>query len=169
MIEQMISGTRKFLSTFFFLGYIPGAPGTYASIATILILWFSRDVSSLWLGVERAPQFLFFYILFILVATWLSNDAKDNFGVADPGPIVIDEVVGQLIVFLFVPITFATLIIGFALFRFFDIVKPWPIHKFEEMDEGLGIMMDEVVAGIAAGISLHGIVIIYNAIISYLS
>jgi phosphatidylglycerophosphatase A len=78
--------------------------------------------------------------------------------------VIIDECAGQFLTFLFVPLTLNTLVLGFLLFRFFDIVKPFPIYKMEELEGGVGITMDDVVAGIFANLSLLAIVAGYHIV-----
>jgi phosphatidylglycerophosphatase A len=170
MKEKLISAIRISLSTFLYVGKIPFAPGTMGSLATIIILWFSKDFVALYLTPEKIGPFLLFIIVFTAVGVWLSNDTQKNFGKGDPGSVVIDEVVGQLITFTLLPIALGweSLLLGFVLFRFFDIIKPWPVYKFEELDDGLGIMMDDVIAGIMAALSIQILTASYNAIVAFL-
>jgi phosphatidylglycerophosphatase A len=89
---------------------------------------------------------------------------REVFGSDDPRQVVIDEVAGQLVTFLFIPLSLKTLILGFFLFRFFDVVKPYPIHKFEALEGGLGITMDDVAAGVFANVTLIAILWGYHAV-----
>jgi len=82
--------------------------------------------------------------------------------------VVIDECAGQFITFLFIPLSLKTLILGFFLFRFFDIVKPYPIFKFEALDDSLGITMDDVAAGVFANVTLMVILWGYHAVRAWL-
>ena len=87
--------------------------------------------------------------LLFLVGVWSAGKAEKVFGRVDPGQVVIDEVVGQIITFVATPrIAWIGLIVGFILFRAFDIVKPFPARQAERLPGGWGIMMDDVVAGL---------------------
>jgi phosphatidylglycerophosphatase A len=95
---------------------------------------------------------------------WISGGiAARGFGEEDPSVVVIDEVVGQTIALLFVPVSLWYFIGAFALFRFFDITKPPPVRRCERLPGGLGILMDDCVAGIYAGLTILGIRIILHA------
>jgi len=158
---------RRTGASVFFIGYLP-ASGTFASAAAVGLLWYAdRTLPPL-----HSPQGALWYWLAVLAAVgcsiFFSSRSKELFGKEDSGKIVIDEVAGQLIAFLFVPITVRTLIAGFFLFRFFDIVKPYPVYRFEELDDGLGVTMDDVAAGVLANVTLLCILFAYHAIKSYL-
>jgi phosphatidylglycerophosphatase A len=136
----------KLISTFFFAGYFPVAPGTFGSLITLIIIWF------------LIPKV--FYILIpislglILVSIWSSGRAEEIFG-KDGSPIVIDEVVGMTISLIFVPHQISCFLGAFFLFRLFDIVKPPPARNAEKVKGGWGVTLDDVVAGIYANLSLH--------------
>ena len=166
MKEKLISITRKIFSTCFCIGYIPGPAGTYGSFLTVVLLYYFIDKTKHWFVNENAPIFLLGFIVFLFLGFWLCNDTEKNFGKDDPNNVNIDEVAGQLITFLFVPLSVPVLLVGFILFRFFDIVKPYPIHLFEQLDDGVGIMMDDVVAGIMSCVSLHLLLGAYGIIAS---
>jgi phosphatidylglycerophosphatase A len=152
----------------FFIGFIPLAPGTLGSLITIAILWFSIDTVSPYFLAPNATAFWFLYLLLLGITIFITNKAKENFGVEDPKQIIIDESVGQLITFFLIPLSWRVLILGFLLFRFYDIVKPFPVYKFEDLEDGLGITMDDVIAGILANISLFIILWFYHVIKTYL-
>lgn len=144
--EKKKSRLAVLIATFFYIGYLPVAPGTFASLATVL-LW----VWPIYLG---APGWLFFFAsaLFFILGLWASERARHSFAKKDdPSSIVIDEVAGQTLAMGLCSADFMSLAIAFALFRFFDILKPWPIRWFDRnVKGGLGIMIDDVVAGIFA-------------------
>ena len=73
---------------------------------------------------------------------------------SDPSQVVIDEIIGQMVCFLWVPVSIVSLIAGFLIFRFFDIVKPFPVRTLERLPGGLGIVFDDVAAGLYTGVSL---------------
>ncbi|MBD3318037.1 MAG: phosphatidylglycerophosphatase A [Chitinivibrionales bacterium] len=158
---------RRALSSLLFLGYFPLFPGTVGSAATVAALWYFRE------SVGPYSGHIYFWLASLGVAAlsvFLSNGHKDVYGGDnDPKQIVVDECAGQLITFFMVPITVRTLILGLLLFRFFDIVKPYPIHKFEELEDGLGVTMDDVVAGVFANISLIAILWIYHGLTGWLA
>lgn len=135
----------KALATFFGLGLSPVLPGTVASAATTLIFVFAlRGLD----GVLYAA--LVVALFFVGVA--VSKAAADAYGRPDPGRVVIDEVCGQLIALAYLPPGWVPAGLAFALFRVFDIIKPWPIRRLEKLPGGWGIMADDVGAGLAAAI-----------------
>jgi phosphatidylglycerophosphatase A len=144
------------------VGYIPLAPGTWGSLVAVvfyLILhraWFPQtDVSP----EVYVRSFLLIQLAIIvvvtIVGTWAASQTERISGRKDPGKVVIDEVAGQLIALMAVPAGWwiglpVPVIVGFILFRFFDIVKPYPANKLERIPGGLGIMADDLVAGLYA-------------------
>lgn len=164
----MISAILKFLqragATLFFIGYIPGAPGTIGSAVAAAAWWYLhvRFPSLL------MPQYFhvqwFAAIGLVIISIVLSSRPKELFNDDDPKQVIIDEFAGQFLTFLFLPFSFPTLLLGFALFRFFDIIKPFPIYKMEEIEGGTGITMDDIVAGVLANVSLNATIFIYHII-----
>ena len=142
--------------TTFGVGYLPLAPGTWGSMVGVAIyLGVAHLAKNLTIGLIQAV-ILVSILLFSLLGIWASNRAIPLLGNEDPSQAVIDEVIGQLIVFLFVPfaISWSLVLAGFILFRLFDIWKPYPIRSFEVLPGGLGICADDIVAGIYGGICL---------------
>ena len=133
--------SRSFAS-FAGIGFIPGAPGTWGSLAALLLIYFF-PVSNLLL-----------FAFLILIITWLgaitSHFIEKNESIDDPGWIVIDEVIGMWIAIYSLPRIWIIYLIAFLLFRFFDIKKPWIIDKVQSWSNGWGVMLDDVIAGIAA-------------------
>lgn len=168
MIKGLVKWLRIILGTMCFIGFIPIAPGTLGSLITIALLWFSIDTVSPYFLASNAAVFWFLYLLLLSITILITNKAKDNFGTEDPKQIIIDESIGQLITFFLIPLSWRVLVLGFLLFRFYDIVKPFPVYKFEDLEDGLGITMDDVVAGILANISLVIILWFYHVIKAYL-
>ncbi|HSP63431.1 MAG TPA: phosphatidylglycerophosphatase A [Pyrinomonadaceae bacterium] len=156
------------------VGYFPIAPGTMGSLVGIgIFMLFHRwvvEASFAFVGNEFfkqtdpwGPSLIFMWVLplFIiclsLIGIWAASRAERLFGRKDPSQVVIDEVVGQLVTFMFVPKLFLNLpmaVAGFVLFRAFDIVKPYPIRRVENLHGGLGIVGDDIVAGLYAGATL---------------
>jgi phosphatidylglycerophosphatase A len=133
----------KVLATFFGLGLAPVLPGTVASAATTLLFVFLlRGLS--------APLYVLLVVLLFFVGVAVSKIAADELGRPDPGRVVVDEVCGQLIALAFLPPGWVPAGLAFALFRFFDIIKPWPIRRLERLPGGWGIMADDVGAGLVA-------------------
>ncbi len=143
----------KLISTFFYAGYFPFAPGTFGSLITLVIIWF------------LIPSF--FYILLpislglFLLSVWSATRAEETFG-KDGSPIVIDEVTGMVISLVFVPKDIKCFVGAFLLFRLFDIVKPPPARSMENLKGGWGVTLDDVVAGIYANLSLQLILYFIN-------
>ena len=131
------------LATFFGLGLAPLAPGTVASVAAALIF-------KLVLHGLAWPTYALLVGLLFFIGVAASAVHASELGLPDPGRIVIDEVCGQLIALAFLPAGWLPVGVAFALFRFFDIIKPWPIRKLEKLPAGWGIMADDVGAGLAA-------------------
>ena len=133
------------------MGFIPGAPGTYASITTtlgfFLIFFFSHHVSPA-LHVSAV-------CLISLAGVLASATISKNTGIKDPSYVVIDEVAGQLATFLFLPVSALNLIAGTIAFRVFDIWKPFPIRKLESLEDGVGVMADDLLAGVYGNLVLQ--------------
>ena len=143
-----LSNPVHFLALGFGSGLAAKAPGTFGTLAALPVFWFVSQFS------------LVGYLLFTLVAAvigiYLCDKTANDMGVHDHGAIVWDEVVGLLITLIAAPAGWLWVIVGFALFRFFDIVKPWPIKWLDsKVSGGFGIMIDDVVAGIFAFIGLQ--------------
>ena len=136
----------KMLSTWFYVGDLPGAPGTAASAVAVLM------------AVIFAPN-TFLYILVTIAVTVLgfavSGRMETILDRKDPGCIVIDEVAGVMIAFFLLPLTWPVIITAFFLFRAFDMFKIYPVNKFEEIEGGTGVMMDDLVAGLYTNIVMH--------------
>ena len=170
--QRKASGPIDYLAlalTTFGVGYIPGAPGTYGSavgVAIYLVLvpiisaldeqfpvraaTFAGYMAMRWAAI---PVLL---TAFCLVGIWASGRTAPIFGRKDPSQAVVDEVMGQLITYCFVPfgVSWPFILLGFLLFRLFDIVKPFPVRTLEILPGGLGICADDIVAGVYAGLCL---------------
>jgi len=140
--------TVIFVSTGFYLGKIPFAPGTFGSIPGLYLAYLA-SFSSLFYGTMMI-------LLFTAGAVFISHAAEKLFQSKDPKQIVIDEVAGMGVALLGLPFNLKTAVAGFILFRFFDILKPFPIKIVErKLPGGLGIVMDDVLAGVFANIILR--------------
>lgn len=132
-------------------GLSPKAPGTMGTVAAI----------PLWYGLSFLPSWAYIAMLFItfIIGIKICDAATDAIGVQDHGAIVWDEFVGYWLTMLFVPVSWTWMFIGFVLFRIFDILKPWPIRYFDRhVHGGLGIMLDDVIAGLFALACMQGLI-----------
>jgi len=125
-------------------GYAPFAPGTAGSLVGLLLFW---PLSRLPF-VGQAGVTVALFLLGTLAAAHLAS----RLGLKDPGIVVVDEVVGQWVSLLLLPLTPLTVVLGFLLFRLLDVLKPWPARDFERLPGGWGIMADDVMAGIYANL-----------------
>lgn len=143
------------LATFFatacYVGMIPGAPGTYASIVTTLIYSFVHRLGGRIVPELHLSVICLITVIGVVVSARVSR-LVDN---EDPSIVVIDEVAGQLLTFLFLPVNLWILIGGTFLFRVFDIWKPFPVRNLEPLKNGVGIMADDIAAGIYANLILQ--------------
>ena len=94
------------------------------------------------------------------VGVWSGTVAERHFRGVDPGPVVIDEVFGMLVTLAFLPVSMTGAIVGFFVFRFLDIVKPWPARRFEALHGGLGIMADDGMAAIYGNLLMRALIVI---------
>jgi phosphatidylglycerophosphatase A len=142
--RQILSDPVLFLAFGFGSGLAKKAPGTFGTLAAIPVYWLFAHAD------------LLFYSVLTLIVTiagvWICGIAAEKLNEHDFGGIVWDEIAGFLITMWLVPLTWQTVIAGFILFRFFDILKPWPIKWLDrQIQGGLGIMIDDVLAGVFAG------------------
>ena len=137
-----------FVATVGYCGYFPIAPGTVGSAAGLvfyLLVW--------WTGSPVVEVGLIAALF--AVGVWAGTTAERYFGGVDPGPIVVDEVVGMLITLAFIPVGWSGALAGFFLFRLFDVIKPYPARRFEQLHGGLGVMADDAMAAIYANVALR--------------
>lgn len=127
------------ISSGLYLGYLPKAPGTFGSLLGVLIYLLLREFRIVYIIVVT----LLFVIGFLI-----SKKAEDIFGKKDSPKIVIDEIAALCFVYLFIKPTLLMISLGFVLFRIFDILKPFPIKRVQKMPGSLGIMLDDIAAGI---------------------
>ena len=136
------------LATGFFTGYIPFAPGTFGSIVGLPLCFL--------LSKTKLPVAILFILVFIFFAIWISNMAEKILKQNDPGCIVIDEIAGIMVTFLGLPFNTISVAAGFVIFRFFDILKPFPIRYIErKFAGGTGIVLDDLMAGVYSNIALR--------------
>ena len=141
------------IASTFGVGYLPLAPGTWASAIVLPIIWF---ISSVYSWFALIP----FFIIVSLLSLWSTSAAEQKWG-KDPSKMVIDEWAGQILTFFLVPLSldlnehWLVLLIGFILFRFFDILKPFGIGKLQKIEGGLGVLLDDLLAGLYALVILN--------------
>ncbi|MEW6664596.1 MAG: phosphatidylglycerophosphatase A [Thermodesulfobacteriota bacterium] len=135
------------LSTWFGMGCLPGLPGTYATVAGSPLVWLMDRMGSF-------PGALFL-AAFLALAFWSADRGGKMAGEEDPREVVVDEVAGFLVALFLVPLSWLNLSLGFVLFRVFDIWKPFPLRRAEKLGGGLGIVMDDILAGVYANVCLR--------------
>lgn len=143
-----MSRLAVFVATVAYCGYFPIAPGTVGSAAGLvvyLLVWW----------VQSPVVEVVLIVALFAAGVWAGTAAERYFGGIDPGPIVIDEVVGMLITLAFIPVGWSGALAGFLLFRIFDVIKPYPAGRFERLHGGLGVMADDAMAAVYANISLR--------------
>ena len=168
-------GEKSFLDYFslavttFGVGYLPFAPGTWGSLVGVAIYllcgWIDLSAAARlnaggWSEAQVAAWshsfILIVFLSFCLLGIWAAGRSTKLFRHKDPSQAVVDEVIGQLITFLFIPFTFSWKIVlaGFLLFRLFDIWKPYPINSLQNLPAGVGVCADDILAGVYAGTCL---------------
>ena len=137
-----------FLAKCGYVGYAPVAPGTFGSAAGLAIFALVRASGSMY--VELAT-----IVVLFAVGVWSGTEAEHHFGGVDPGPIVLDEVVGMLITLALLPFNAMGAFVGFIVFRALDVVKPWPSGRFERIPGGLGVMADDGMAAVYGNVVMR--------------
>ena len=142
------------IATFFYLGYAPFAPGTAGTLGAIALFYLLSRFST--------QVYILFSLGFTIISIWASGEAEGMFGKTDPGHVVADEVCGYLVTMFLIPPSVRNIILGFFLFRFFDIVKPPPARRVERLPGGFGIVIDDIFAGIYANIILQVVIRLFG-------
>lgn len=130
-----------FIATFGYVGYFPIAPGTAGSLAALLLYAAVR-----WVGTPGVE--LLTIVAVFAIGIWAASGTERALNRKDPGPVVIDEVLGMLITLAFLPLSWWGIAVGFLLFRVLDVIKPFPAGRLEHLPGGLGIMADDAMAGV---------------------
>jgi phosphatidylglycerophosphatase A len=139
-----------FIATVGYVGYAPVAPGTFGSAAGLAVFYAVRASGST--TIEIATILVLFAI-----GIWSGTEAEHHFGGIDPGPIVLDEVVGMLITLALLPVSGWGVIAGFLVFRVLDVFKPWPAGRLERLPGGLGVMADDAMAALYGNVIMQGL------------
>lgn len=146
---------KELLFTGFYSGYSPIAPGTVGTVVAMVIYFIEYLIfkESCWIS-----NCIIVAIL-IYPSIKLTDDGELFFGVKDPSQIVLDEFVGYWISLLFFPFSIRIAIIAFILFRILDIIKPFPARRLQDLNGGLGIMIDDIIAGVYTNLTILLIII----------
>ena len=131
----------EWLATCFKIGHLPIAPGTWGSLAAVIGWW-------LWLQYLDPLVFIVLIITIFTIGVFATNIIIDHTGEKDPSRVVIDEMAGQWLGLLMLPDGMLYIAGAFILFRFLDILKPWPIRQLEQFPKGWGVMLDDMLAGL---------------------
>lgn len=147
----LLKNPVHFLSLGFGTGLAPFAPGTFGTLVALPLYFLLQKLS--------LPFYLGVIVIGFVIGIWLCEQTSQALGVHDHSGIVWDEIIGFLITMIAVPLDWRWIVAGFLLFRFFDIIKPWPIRWIDsQVSGGLGIMLDDVIAGFFALLVLHLII-----------
>ncbi len=145
--KSLIKRPACFLAYGFGAGLAPKAPGTFGTLVALPIYWLMQNWS--------LTAYIVLVLVMFIAGIWLCQKASDWLKQDDASGIVWDEIVGYLVAMTFAPSGWQWMLVGFVLFRFFDIVKPWPVSLADrKLHGGLGVMLDDVVAGLYAAIFL---------------
>ena len=154
--RRPVGRARVLLATGFGLGYSPVIPGTVGSLPGLLLSWGLWTLGGWPLAAAGAT-------LVAGIGFWAAEGGARHLGETDPGPVVIDEIAGQMVTLLFIAPTTTSLLVGFFLFRVFDVLKPFPARRLEALPGGSGIMADDLMAGVYANVSLHAVLPLLSA------
>jgi len=146
--NKLWEATALVFGTGFGFGYSPVAPGTVGSLLGLFVVWTWQQVQlpSAVNGLAIAAT--------VLAGIPICSRAARLFDVEDPSHVVFDEIAAFPIVFLAIPFDWTSGFIGFCWFRLFDVIKPWPVHRLENLPGGIGIMADDLAAAVYAAVSL---------------
>lgn len=159
MISRINYRISEFIGTGIYTGYMPKMPGTWGTLVGIPL--------ALGLAYLDLPLRLGVLGLITLLGIYVSNVIVRVRGVDDPGYVVIDEIAGYAVTLLLFQPTWQALLSGFVLFRIFDITKPPPVSTLEQLHGGVGIMLDDLMAGIYAGSIMAGLHFIWPGWLSW--
>lgn len=143
-----MNGLAVFIATFGYVGFFPIAPGTAGSLAALALYGLVR-----WAGTPALE--LVTIVAVLMIGIWASTRTEHALARKDPGPVVIDEVLGMLITLAFLPLSMWGILVGFFIFRLLDVIKPFPAGRLEHLPAGLGIMADDAMAGVYSHLLLR--------------
>jgi phosphatidylglycerophosphatase A len=146
-IRTLKNAVVLFIAQGAYSGRVPGAPGTAGTVVGVFLYLLIKDLPPYW--------YLLVFVLVTGIGTWVAGEAEKLLGRKDAPSIVIDEIAGYFLSMFMIPSGWGLVITGFFLFRFFDIIKPWPIRQIQNVRGGAGVMLDDIGAGIYANIVLQ--------------
>ena len=152
MVNQPAPRWATLVATFFGAGRLRPAPGSWGSLATVLLWWL---LASHLRPAAQIPVILLLIVVVVAIGIPAATLEERGCGKKDPNHIVIDEVAGQLVTLIACPIMWQALLAGFILFRGFDVVKPPPVRSLERLPDGTGVVVDDLGAGVYALIVLQ--------------
>lgn len=138
-----------FVCSFGYIGFFPFAPGTVGSAAGVVVYLAARQFAVPYLE-------LVLIVALFAVGVAFTRPCEEDLRCTDPGPIVIDEVMGMLITLFMIPVGWGGILLGFLLFRVLDVAKPFPARQFERLHGGYGVMTDDAMAAVYANLLLRG-------------
>ena len=136
-----------FMATTCYSGFFPIAPGTVGALIAVVVLWFVPALS--W------PVMSLLALLVFLSGIWAADVVEKAWKREDPGQVNWDEVAGMMVSLIAMPKHWIVFVAAFILFRIFDVIKPWPVNRLERLHGGLGIMADDIMAGIYSNLVLQ--------------
>ena len=145
-----------FIATVGYVGYAPLAPGTFGSAAGLVVFYAIRELSAR-AGIGYGGVELAAIVVLFVIGIWSGTEAEHHFGGLDPGPIVLDEVIGMLITLALLPVNIWGAIAGFLVFRVLDVIKPWPARGLERLPGGLGVMADDGMAALYGNLVMRAL------------
>lgn len=149
-MKRALSKIAWAIATWFGCGLVPKAPGTMGSLGAIPLYLLVARQGQPWVAVAT--------VLVTAVGVWAASVVARELGKKDPQIVVVDEVAGLLVTMLPMrEVSWLAVVLGFALFRLFDVFKPWPIRKLEQLPGGWGIVLDDIAAGIFGAAVMAGL------------
>ncbi len=146
--KEVFTHPTHFLAFGFGSGLFPKAPGTMGTLVAIPIFILMSQLTLI--------NYLILLILLVIISIYICGESAKMLGIHDHGGIVLDEICGYLVTMIFAPASWQAIVLGFILFRIFDIFKPWPIKFLDkQVTGGVGIVVDDLMAGIYALLSLQ--------------
>lgn len=147
IMHKKLDALVLFIAQGAFSGRVPVAPGTAGTVVGVLLYLLLKDLGSLW--------YCLAYTAVAALGSLAAGRADDLLGTKDSPSIVIDEIAGFLIAMFLIPFSWGYVVAGFTLFRFFDIQKPWPLKKLQDIPGGPGVMLDDIGAAVYTNVILQ--------------
>lgn len=168
MEKLLLLWLRRIGGSLFGIGYIPVVGLQLTTLVVPLVLFLYQEQITPFL----VPQYSYLYFLVIavlgIVSMCLAEDGKNVFNREEAPQAVFPGIVGQLTVYFLLPMTWRVLLLGYVLYQFYIIVKPYPIYRFTEMEGGIGITMSHIMAGVLSNVTLFAVLQLFGVINDYL-